>query len=211
MAQPTTKNQKKAKGRDPRRPGVETQSAFIDVATQLFAEKGYNGTSIADIAKAMNLTTASLYYYVSGKQELLLRVLNAGMAEFLDQLESIAERKISPKLKLRLAIENHLSFVLIKKNAVAVFLRERRFLESPYKEEYQSRVERYDLLFTIIIQDAMDAGTVPPGDPHLIRLAILGMINWAVEWYQPGGRLDSEEITKIFADLITERMLATER
>lgn len=194
--------------REGRRDGVETERAFIEVATRLFAERGYNGTSIADISKELGLTTASLYYHVSSKQQLLLRVLAASISQFLERLEAIAGDGVDPKLKLRAAIENHLCFVLSNTNAVAVFLRERRFLDSPYKEQYQSRVERYDQLFTNIIQEGMDQAVIPSGDATLTRLAILGMINWTVEWYRPEGRLGRDDITEMFSDLIIERMLA---
>jgi AcrR family transcriptional regulator len=194
MARQSTKTEKikKGNGRETRRDGEETARAFIEVATRLFAEKGFNGTSIADIGKEMNLTTASLYYFMSGKQELLLRVLETGMAEFLDRLEEIAQKPIDPKSMLREAIENHLSFVLNNQQAVTVFLRERRFLTSRYKKQYQSRVDRYDELFTDVIKACIESGAIPADDPHLIRLAILGMINWVVEWYRPDGRLSGE-------------------
>jgi TetR/AcrR family transcriptional regulator, cholesterol catabolism regulator len=191
-----------------RRPAVETERAFITAATGLFAERGYNGTSISDLAKQLGLTTASLYYHVSGKQELLLKVLTTGLVPFLEQLERIHAEEQNPRRKLRLAVENHLSFVLHNPQAVAVFLRERRFLESPFKERYQEQVDRYDLLFTEIIDEGMADSASPPNDPHLIRLAILGMINWVVEWYRPGGRLEADEILQTFADLVTERILA---
>lgn len=191
-----------------RRPARQTEKAFIAAATDLFAEKGYNGTSIADLANELGLTTASLYYHVSGKQDLLLRVLDAGMSNFLTRLEDVVLQDVEHRDKLRLAVENHLDFVLTKQNAVAVFLRERRFLESTERDQYQSRVDRYDHLFTILIQDAMDAQEIPAGDAILVRLSILGMINWVVEWYQPGGRLSKSEISGSMADLIMDRMLA---
>jgi AcrR family transcriptional regulator len=209
MSHKMEKKIKKVIGRDGRRPGGETELAFIEVATKLFAEKGYNGTSISDISKKMNLTTASLYYHVTGKQQLLLRVLENTIFEFLDQLEVISKQNNDPKIKLRAAIESHLYFVLNRTDAITVFVKDRGFLEQPYKQQYQTRVERYDLLFTTIIRECIEARSIPPGDPHLIRLAILGMMNWCMEWYEPGGRLNSDEITKFFSDMITERMLAT--
>lgn len=185
----------------------ETGQAFVAAATALFAEKGFNGTSIGDLANKLGLTTASLYYHVSGKQELLLRVLEDGMASFLNRLEELAREDVEPREKIRLAVENHLHFVLTNKQEVAVFLRERRFLQSPLRESYDARVNRYDHLFTEVIREGMATGTVPQGDPTLLRLAILGMINWIVEWYEPGGRLTIEEIKAQMTDLIMERML----
>src|SRR5690606_26145202 len=81
--------------------GADTEQAFIEAATRLFAEKGFKGTSISDLAKELNLTTASLYYYVDGKQELLARVLQSGMADFLARLQAIAEGDGEPREKLR--------------------------------------------------------------------------------------------------------------
>lgn len=185
----------------------ETERAFIAAATELFAEKGYNATSISDLAKELGLTTASLYYHVSGKQELLFRVLETGMADFLNQLEGIAAKNVDHREKLRLAVENHLDFVLTNPKAVKVFLRERRFLEAPYSSQYQVRVDRYDQLFSEIVQRAMDADAVPREDPVLVRLAILGMINWVVEWYRPSGSLGKDEISATMTRLITDRML----
>jgi AcrR family transcriptional regulator len=203
-----SENSRQRDGVPTRRQTTETGQAFIAAATTLFAEKGFNGTSIGDLANELGLTTASLYYHVSGKQELLLRVLEDGMSSFLSRLEELAELDVEPREKIRLAVENHLHFVLTHKQEVAVFLRERRFLQPPLRETYDERVDRYDHLFTEVIKDGMAAGTVPPGDPLLLRLAILGMINWIVEWYDPGGRLSIEEVKAEMIDLIMERMLA---
>ena len=178
-------------------PGLvrDTEQAFIEVATALFAEKGYKGTSISDLAEPLGVTPASLYYYVSGKQDLLLRVLTTVLSGVYQRLEAITQSAEPSAVKLELAMRNHLEFVLSNPKAVGVFLRERRFLEPPYREDYQERIARYDALFTTILQEGADNGSFPGVDPSLARLAILGMINWAVEWYQPGGRLSAAEVT----------------
>lgn len=185
-----------------------TEQAFLETATALFAEKGYRGTSITDLAEPLGLTPASLYYYVSSKQELLLRVLTSVLSGVLERLESIAEADVDSATKLDLAIRNHFDFVLGNPKAVAVFLRERRYLESPYREEYQERIDRYDRLFTKIIAAGVDRGEFPPVDPSLTRLAILGMIDWAVEWYRPDGRLSAAEITDQMLRLILVGLMA---
>lgn len=184
-----------------------TERAFIAVATDLFAEKGYYGTSITDLAQALGLTTASLYYHINGKPELLFRVLETGMANFLTRLEEIDGAETDPRTKLRRAVENHLDFVLNNQKAVAVFLRERRFLEPEYRDLHQSRIDRYDHLFTEIVQRAMEEKEIPAGDPTLVRLSILGMINWVVEWYSPDGRLQQADILDAMTRLIMDQML----
>lgn len=199
-----------AKGR--RKPrsarGQSTEDELIRVATQLFCARGYNGTSIAELADAMGVTNASVYYYVASKQELLLRVLQSGLDGFLSQLEEIAGQDLPSREKLRLAIENHLAFVFGRRDAITVFLRERRFLESPYREEYQRNVHRYDELFVGIIKDGVASDELPPVDPQVTSLLVLGALNWIVEWHKQDGRLGHAQLTEIIVDLLLDRMLA---
>lgn len=196
------------RGRNRRGGASPTETSMIAIATRLFAERGYNGTSVADVANELGLTSASLYYHVQGKQDLLLRVLETGMADFLERLEAVVAGDADERGKLLQAVRNHLDFVLNNQDAVAVFLRERRFLEPERQQAHQVLVERYDTQFTTLIGDAMQAGAVPPGNPTLVRLAILGMINWVVEWYRPGGGLDKATIMQEMTSLIMDRMLA---
>lgn len=197
----TRKDNRRARGRD------TTESALIQVATDLFAERGYHGTSIADLAGSLGLTTASLYYHVSGKQQLLLRVLETGMADFLSNLESISRQDTSAQDRLSAAIDNHLDFVLSRPNAVRVFLRERRFLESPYREEYERRVDRYDQLFASIFEACFADNRMSKADLTITRVSILGMINWVVEWYREGGAISRAHVKAAMTLLILNRLL----
>lgn len=189
-----------------RRSARATEKAFIDAATVLFAEKGYNGTSINDLANSLGLTTASLYYHVNGKQDLLFRVLQAGMADFLASLKETFDSDMSPSDKLRVAVTTHLDYVLERPTAVAVFIRERRFLPPEPREEYSARTDRYDRMFNTIIKQTMEEGAIPPGDPTMLRVMALGMINWLVEWYQPEGRLSTVQIRASMLDVILTRV-----
>ena len=187
--------------------GRGTEQAFLDTATALFRDKGFHGTSISDVATAMGVTNASLYYYFTSKQELLLRVLRSGMETFLESLEDIVAMDRPPREKLELAVANHLRFVFDRGDAVAVFLRERRFLESPHVDPYQERVDRYDELFTSIVEEGVASGDLPEVDPRLASLLVLGAINSTIEWYRPGGRLDEATVTAGIIDLVVRRML----
>lgn len=186
--------------------GKETEQAFIEAATTLFAEQGYHGTSISDLAKRLGLTTASMYYYVDGKQDLLFRVLQAGMADFLPALERIYESDMQPAEKLRQAVANHVDFVLDNPVAVAVFLRERRFLPPPQRAEYAARTDRYDYLFSDIIRKVIDAGQLESSDATLLRVNVLGMINWMVEWYRPDGRLSKSQVRSFMLELASHML-----
>lgn len=183
-----------------RRPAGETERAFIEAATALFAEKGYNGTSIHDLSERLGLTTASLYYHMSGKEDLLFRVLQTGMTGFLDRLDTVVASNRDPADQLVLAVTNHIDMVLDNPTQVAVFLRERRFLPTRLQKDYNVLVHRYDKQFNLLIENAMKAGDIPRRDASLLRLCALGMINWAFEWYR-NGRMSKAEIRAEMLDL----------
>lgn len=209
---PRKRSRSRAEQEPPRRRGAEqTEDELIRAATLLFSAKGYKATTIADLGAALGLTGASMYYYVSTKQELLLRVLEAGIRGFLARLEEIAETDVSDRTKLRLALENHLDFVFNRQEAVAVYLRERRHLESPYREQYDANVDRYDALFRKIVADGVASGEFPPVDAKIVSLLLLGAVNWIVEWYNPRGSLTQAEMTGMILDLLVDRLLASPR
>lgn len=206
----TVRNQQKDPPATTRDRAGGTEQAFLRTATELFRDKGFHGTSISDVASAMGVTNASLYYYFSSKQELLLRVLRSGMETFLESLEDIVATDRPAREKLELAVANHLRFVFERGDAVAVFLRERRFLQAPHLDEYQPRIDRYDELFTAIIEEGVASGELPPVDPRLASLVVLGAINSTIEWYRPEGRLDEDRLAGEIIDLLLNRMLRSE-
>lgn len=184
-----------------------TEQEFIDAATLLFAERGYKGTSISDLANELGLTTASMYYHVSDKQDLLVRVLQAGVSSFLAALKEVYESDLSVSDKLRSAVENHVDFVLRNPAAVKVFLRERRFLPESAREEYESKVNAYDEMFSSLIRNAIQEGVALAGDPTLLRVSTLGSINWLVEWYNPDGRFSQRRVRDSMLEIILDRIL----
>jgi AcrR family transcriptional regulator len=194
-----------------RRPAGGTERAFIEVATELFAERGYLGTSISDIAKELGLTTASLYYHIPNKQDLLFRVLKAGMVDFLVSIQEINASADTAASKLRRATTSHVDFVLAQPAPLKVFLRERRFLPDSLRREYSERINTYDRIFSGILKQAMDEGSVPVGDPSLLRVNALGMINWSVEWYTPGGRLSLLQVRDALVDTALHNIFGLER
>lgn len=197
----------KAPSAQKRRTGTDDE--IVRVATRLFRERGYHGTSMSDVAGVIGVTAASLYYHFESKQELLLSVLRAGMDTLLESLEEIAAADAAPEERLERAISNHLAFVLQRGDAVAVFLRERRFLDPPRLQIYELRVDRYDELFTSIVAEACTEGGLPDLEPKLLSMLILGTINSVVEWYRPDGRYSQEELSlsvqRLIAAMLSER------
>lgn len=189
--------------------GAETEAAFIAAGTKLFAEKGFKGTSISDLAREINLTTASLYYYVDGKQGLLAKVLEAGMADFLARLQAIAEGDGTPREKLERAVDNHIDFVVDRRDVVRIFLRYRSMLEDGQREHYQGLLDSYQQYFTEILTAAR-SDSLSDTDIVVLRQAVLGMINSLVEWYDPAGRVPPADLKPMFSSLVLQHLLRSE-
>jgi len=186
---------------------IPTEDAFIAAATHLFAELGYKDTSIAHLARELNLTSASLYYYVTGKQALLARVLQTGMFSFLDRLENIANGLGSERTKVALAVQNHIDFVLNHREVVSVFFRYRHHLGDEDRQHYEHVLTRYESIFTDLLRSAMDAGELVREDPVLLRLYVLGMINSSTQWFRPDGRLTLSAVQAHMSHMIMDRLL----
>jgi AcrR family transcriptional regulator len=165
----------------------DTWSRILEAARTQFAQKGYNGTGVAGIARAAGVTNAGLYHYVDNKEELLYAVLDEAIAEHLQALERLTGQDLPATEMLQMALDNHLDFVLGKPEAVRVFLSERRFLTGQLEEKYSATIKQYDALFERIITRCLDGASRP--EKKLLRFSILGMINWIPEWYDPDGSI----------------------
>jgi AcrR family transcriptional regulator len=170
----------------------ETWQRIVEKARDLFAESGYNGTGVAGIAGAAGVTNAGLYHYVENKEALLYAVLDEAISNPLLALKEIAERDLAPEDALELALDNHLNFVLGSPAAVRVFLSERRFLTGVLAEKYAASINEYDAAFDRILGRCSAASS--PAQRKLLRLAILGMINWIPEWYDPRGTMSTAAV-----------------
>ncbi len=186
---------------------IATEDAFIAAATHLFSERGYKDTSIADLARALNLTSASLYHYVDGKQTLLARVLQTGMFSFLDRLEKIANGLGSERTKVALAVQNHIDFVLNQREVVSIFFRYRQHLSDEDRQHYEQVLTTYESIFTHLLASAMEAGELVQEDPVLLRLYVLGMINSSTQWFRPDGRLSLSAVQAHMSHMIMDRLL----
>src|SRR3954469_15540236 len=112
-------------------------------AARLFAEKGYHGTSTADLAEAMGVQKGSLYAHISSKQDLLYETMREGAEAFHGALDAIPD-ELPATEKIRLALRGHLQVVAEQLDVATVFVREWRYLEGERRDEILSERRRYE-------------------------------------------------------------------
>ncbi|WP_228378374.1 TetR/AcrR family transcriptional regulator [Chryseobacterium sp. CCH4-E10] len=125
----------------------EKQKKILDVAVELFKEKGYMGSSVRDLATKLNIKAASLYAHIRSKEEILEWICFGIAQEFFDELQEIKNTDIPPREKLNLFIEKHLSVVLKNRDVTHIYSNEWKHLEERLAEfialrkNYQQEVE----------------------------------------------------------------------
>src|SRR5438034_2355998 len=119
------------------------RSELTRQAARLFAQKGYHGTSIGDLAQAMGVQKASLYAHIESKQDLLYETLRDGAAAFHGALDAIPE-DLPATEKIRLALRAHLRIVAEQLDVATVFVREWRYLEGERRDEVLDERRRYE-------------------------------------------------------------------
>jgi AcrR family transcriptional regulator len=159
-------------------------------AARLFAEKGYHGTSIGDLAKALGVQKASLYAHIASKQDLLYETMREGAAAFHAALDAIPD-DVRPVEKIRLALRGHLRVVADQLDVATVFVREWRYLDGARREEILAERRRYEERFRTLFREGRELGELRTDlDDGSAALLALSAANWAYTWLQPGRDTD---------------------
>src|SRR3954466_9499573 len=173
-------------------------------AARLFAEKGYHGTSIGDLAEAMGVQKGSLYAHISSKQDLLYETMAEGAAAFHAGLDAIPEDAPVSE-KIRLALRSHLRVVGDQLDVATVFVQEWRYLEGERRDEIVAERRRYEERIRDLFREGRELSELRADlDEGAAALLLLSAANWAYTWLQPGR--DTEELADRFFALLVEGM-----
>ena len=166
---------------------------IIDAAAAVFAEKGYHGSSTKDIADRLGIRQGSLYYYFESKESALEEVCQIGVEGFVQRLEAILARDISPEEMLRAAVHTHLAPLEDRPNYVRVFQRQRHELPPARRRKITAAAGHYEKLLQTMFERGVAAEAFRPDlDCRLATLGLLGMCNAVSDWR------DSEPDTTIW-------------
>ncbi|MEV6923695.1 TetR/AcrR family transcriptional regulator [Dactylosporangium sp. NPDC051485] len=180
---------------------------LLDQATQLFAAKGYESTSLQDIADAMCISRPALYHYVRSKDDLLAMLVEQVSQNLADVLADLAARAdLSPTQKLR-----ELTGLLVRQRVqhpaqFRILDQSEKLLPEPADTKHVEAKRRVLREMTAIIDAGVATGEFIPVPARTAALSLLGMCNWVAWWIKPGA-----EVEPIVATLtgFAQRMLAS--
>jgi len=180
------------------------RSELTRTAARLFAEKGYHGTSIGDLAKAMGVQKGSLYSHIASKEDLLYETMRDGAEAFHAVLDEIPDR-LQATEKIRLALRGHLRVVAEQLDVATVFIREWRYLEGERRDEILAERRRYEDRIRALFREGRELGGLRTDlDDATAALLMLSAANWAYTWLQPGR--DTDELADRFYALLIDGM-----
>jgi TetR/AcrR family transcriptional regulator, cholesterol catabolism regulator len=173
-------------------------------AARLFAERGYHGTSIGDLADAMGVQKATLYAHIQSKQDLLYETMREGADAFHAVLDAIPEQ-LQATEKIRLALRGHLRVVAEQLDVATVFVQEWRYLEGERREEIVAARRRYEDRIRALFREGRELGELRTDlDDQTAALLTLSAANWAYTWLRPGR--DTDELADSFFALLIDGM-----
>jgi AcrR family transcriptional regulator len=161
------------------------------IAARLFAEKGYQGTSLADLAEELGVQKPSLYHHIDSKEDLLWEVASEGAAAFHAALDAVPERAPAVE-KIRLALRAHLAVVAGQLDVATVFTREWRHLDGDRRERFLAERRRYEERIRELFREGVEGSELRTDlDVATAALLFLSAANWAYTWLRPGGDTDA--------------------
>jgi len=186
----------------------KAKKSVFEVAAEVFHRKGYDNTSMSDVAEAAGLTKAGLYHHVSSKESLLFTVLDSGLdfteSYVMKPLESVPD----PLERLKTMIDLHLRLVLEERNLeVTGLLHECKTLSPSDRARIDKRKKEYVRMTTKLISDVVKKFSIKDVNPKLAAFALLGMLNWTYQWYKPSGSSSREEIVENFQHIFLQGIL----
>jgi AcrR family transcriptional regulator len=171
-------------------------------AAKLFAERGFHGTSMGDLADALGVQKGSLYSLTGSKQELLLETMRAGAQAFHSALDEVPERAPAVE-RIRFALRGHLRVVSEQLDVATVFTREWRYLEDAYRDEILAERRRYEARWRALFEEGVASGGLRTDlDAGAATLLVLSAANWAYTWLVPGR--DTDDLADRFTAIVVD-------
>src|SRR5579871_442890 len=174
---------------------ADSRQEILRTAARLFQQRGYDATSMNDVAAALRLSKGGLYHHFQSKDEILFEIMN----RVLEPVKGIAD----PEQRLRALIRRHIEVVLSPRDReITVMLHENHPLPPALRKRINTRKKDYvhfvESLMAEVQRVRHAKGAV---SPRAAAFALLGMINWIYQWYKPEGELQANNLVPQFTDM----------
>ncbi len=182
---------------------LDSRQEILRAAARLFQQQGYDATSMNDVAAALGLSKGGLYHHFQSKDEILFHLMDHAMEITQERVINPVRGIADPEERLRMLIRRHIAVVLSERDReITVMLHENHPLPPALRKRINARKKEYVHFVESLIAEVQRArqakGSV---SPRAAAFALLGMINWIYQWYQPEGSLHEEDLARQYAEI----------
>jgi AcrR family transcriptional regulator len=175
----------------------------VATAAELFAERGYDGTSMAELTEATGLAAGGLYHYIEGKDDILIAICDELLEPLLSQAREVVAADSPPVEQLRELVRAWVGHVVEHRHHMLVFTQERQAIErEPRWGRVRSQRKAFEQILDELLARGEADGSMTFADRRLSLLALLGMVNYTPQWVRPGGRLSAQEIADGYCAMV---------
>jgi len=176
-------------------------------AAQIFQDRGFDATSVSDIARALGITKAGLYHYFESKEALLFEITAYGLDRVRDDVILPARALRNPEERLRQLVIRHACIATHGRGAVAQLVDEVRQLPPAQRKQLEERMRSYFDLVRDTLRELRTAGRLRDVDPTVATFSLIGTILWLPRWFRQNGRLSQEQVANQIADITLAGLL----
>jgi TetR/AcrR family transcriptional regulator, cholesterol catabolism regulator len=172
-------------------------------AARVFAARGYDQTSVPQLASELGLAAGSLYHYFGGKEQLLIAICNELMEPLLERVAVLEAEQLAPADHLRALVRIWVAHVVAHRDHMLVFQQERHVIDHGDQwRTVRADRKRFETLVDTALAAIETTAAARFTDRRLALSALLGMVNHTAQWYRPRGRLTPEAIADGYVDLV---------
>jgi AcrR family transcriptional regulator len=187
--------------RAPASPLASRRTDMCRTAAQIFRDRGYDATSVSDIARALGMTKAGLYHHFESKEALLLEIMNYGLDRVRDDVIVPVRAIRDPEERLRQLVVRHARIATRGRGAIAHLGDEIRALPPASRKQLEERMRAYFDLVRDTIRELRAAGRLRDVDPTVATFSLIGMILWLPRWFRQDGGLTQAQVADEIAKL----------
>ena len=192
---------------------------ILDYATEVFAEKGYEGASMRDLSRFSGMSLAGLYYYFDSKEKLLYLIQKHTFTTIIDRLREQLPASNDPEDRIRIFIHNHVDYALARQKAMKVLSHEDDVLKDGHGGELAAIKREYYKICLGLVDDLAKAEHLPRlGRTSAAKggvstrtavMGLFGMMNWLYTWHKPGIDPDAEAVARQISDIFLQGVRGT--
>lgn len=185
---------------------TKKKEEIILSAVKIMNEKGHQRATMEEIAAELQMTKGSLYYYFRNKEDLIFRCHELVLEQAIDELREAFHSNVSNVVRLQQMIAIHVKYAVKEKESFNMIIKPDETFSTDHLHPILKKRNEYEGWFDRVILAGIECGEFNINEPKIVRMILLGALNWIQQWYKKAGDKSLEELQQIYSDYLLKVM-----